>query len=328
MRPNKSLQKRGPCLPEELGPAEKARFFESLLENLSEGVYFVDKERGISCWNRAAERLTGYSKQEVVGRACFDNILNHVDEAGHCVCVDGCPLQDAMEDGKPREAELYLRHKQGHRVPISIRATPIRNSEGEIVGAVEVFSDASAKRRVERRAGELEILAYRDPLTGVANRRYTEMRLQQLIQDVREFGRGVGLIVMDLDNFKTVNDTWGHQTGDGVLCEISKTLVASLRPADIVGRWGGEEFLVILLDANTALLQKVAQRCRVMIEASRFPLFDRWIRVTASLGATLISPADSLQSLIARADSLMYKSKSAGRNAITLDPGTVLLSKP
>jgi diguanylate cyclase (GGDEF)-like protein len=211
-----------------------------------------------------------------------------------------------------------MRHRLGFRIPVSVRSTAIRNSSGQIVGAIEVFTNISTKKKIERRIGELEDLAYRDSLTGVANRRYTELKLQQATQEVQLFGRRIGLILMDLDRFKEVNDTCGHDAGDRVLLAVSRTLVGSLRPTDFIGRWGGEEFVVFVTDANAELLQRIAERCRMLIGATSVPLTDREsIQVTASMGATLLLPADSSQSAIARADKLMYESKTGGRNRIT-----------
>ncbi len=115
-------------------------FYKSVLDNLFDGVYFVDSERKITYWNKAAERITGFFEAEVVNLSCYDKILNHVDETGKQLCLNGCPLAEVLKDGNLREADVFLRHKAGHRVPVSIRITPIYDGD-RIVGAVEIFSD-------------------------------------------------------------------------------------------------------------------------------------------------------------------------------------------
>jgi len=132
--------------------------YKRLLDSLYDGVYFVDRERRITYWNRAAERLTGYAAEEVVGRSCSDNLLVHVDDAGRQLCLCGCPLWATMADHVPREADVHLRHKRGHRVPVSVRAMPITGDDGEVLGAVEVFHDNSAKREAQRRTEQLQQL--------------------------------------------------------------------------------------------------------------------------------------------------------------------------
>ena len=110
-------------------------FYERLLDSLHDGVYFVNTERTIQYWNKGAELLTGYLASEVVGRSCYDNILAHVNEQGCGLCMNRCPLAATIADGVRRESEIYLRHKLGHRVPISVRVAPISNEEGRVVGA-------------------------------------------------------------------------------------------------------------------------------------------------------------------------------------------------
>jgi diguanylate cyclase (GGDEF)-like protein/PAS domain S-box-containing protein len=281
-------------------------------------VYFVDKERCIQYWNQGAEHLTGYAASEVVGRHCFDNFLMHVDEKGCALCLKGCPLAITMVDGKRREVEIYLRHKLGHRVPVVARVAPITDSAGNIVGAVEVFSDVTAKKNIERRVGELENLAFRDALTGVPNRRYMELKIRQAIQEVEEFGRNIGLLMIDVDHFKDVNDNYGHEIGDEALRAMCNTLTSNLRLGDTIGRWGGEEFLIINTDLTLSALGSFAERCRMLIAESAIPVGNERLHLSASLGATLIKAGDSEQSAIKRADELMYASKSSGRNRVTL----------
>ncbi len=111
-------------------------FYRDVFDRLSDGVYFVTPTRQITFWNAAAERITGYQRQEVLGSSCSDGILNHVDETGTNLCLAGCPLAATMEDGKGREASVFLHHKSGHRVPVLVRSAPIRDADSNIVGAV------------------------------------------------------------------------------------------------------------------------------------------------------------------------------------------------
>jgi len=122
-------------------PKFSTSFHEKLLDSLYDGVYFVDQDRRITYWNHGAETLTGYTASDAVGRQCFDNFLEHVDEGGCALCVNDCPLAATIGDGQRREAEVYLRHKAGHRIPVSVRVAPLRDTEGLVVGAVEIFTD-------------------------------------------------------------------------------------------------------------------------------------------------------------------------------------------
>lgn len=291
-------------------------FYEKLLSHTHDGVYFVNRDRKITYWNESAQRLSGYSTRDVVGSNCFHNLLGHVDENGKPVCTTGCPLSHVMLDGQPRTLDLYLRHKDGHRVAVNIRALPLRNNEGSIVGAVEIFAHVQP-RETENRITELEHLAFRDSLTALPNRRLLELKIEHILKEHRELGRRYGILMVDVDRFKHVNDTYGHDVGDSLLKSVSATLVQGLRPQDIVGRWGGEEFLVLLPDLDAVSLGDLAERCRALIEQSCTESASTRISVTASVGATMLIHSDDPRSLICRADGLMYESKRSGGNRTT-----------
>lgn len=214
------------------------QFYKDLLESISDGVYFVDLNRTIIYWNPAAERISGYTAKEVVGRSCANNILQHVDGIGTELCLSGCPLSATMQDGKVREAEVFLHHKLGHRVPVSIRGTPMRDEEGNIVGAVEVFSDNSKHVDIVSELETLRSEVLTDPLTGIGNRRYAEITMVNLDKAMEDNDITFGVIFADIDHFKDVNDNWGHSVGDKVLKMIAGTMTSILRKLDVACRWG------------------------------------------------------------------------------------------
>lgn len=293
-------------------------FYKALLDNLYDGVYFVDRDRKISYWNRGAERITGYTFAEAIGKHCSDNLLMHSDRYGVILCLRQCPLSEAMADGRERIREVYLRHKDGHRVPVTIRVTPIRDARGDITGGVEIFTDNTPAAAGSDRLAELERMAYLDPLTGLANRRYAEITLGGRLEELQRYGWKFGIIFIDIDNFKTVNDRHGHDLGDEVLKMVGKTLQNSLRAFDIVSRWGGEEYLAVIAHIEGEELTVTSNRCRALVEQSRIPAVPS-LRVTISLGATLARETDTVETLIKRADRLMYQSKQAGRNCVTME---------
>jgi diguanylate cyclase (GGDEF)-like protein/PAS domain S-box-containing protein len=293
-------------------------FYKGLLDNLYDGVYFMDSERRITYWNQGAERLTGYDNDEVVGCYCRENILEHMDEGGHRLCESSlCPAAKTITDGEARDEEVYLHHKSGHRVPVSIRVAPIKSPEGTIIGAVEVFSDASFKIDARHTIEELQRMALLDSLTGVGNRRYAEMNLKFRLAEMERYGWPFGVLFIDLDNFKDINDVFGHEVGDDILRMAAKTLSNSLRSFDTVCRWGGEEFVAIVVNIESEHLPIVGEKLRAMVERSSISMDSRTVGITVSIGATIASEDDGMESLMRRADQLMYRSKSEGRNRVT-----------
>ncbi|TFG90368.1 MAG: diguanylate cyclase [Syntrophobacterales bacterium] len=293
-------------------------FYKSLLDNLYDGVYFLDQERSIRYWNKGAERITGYSRSEVEGFRCQDNILMHVDSEGASLCQTRCPARKTMDGGIPAEAEVFLHHKNGHRIPVNVRVTPIRDESGAIVGAVEIFRDNSEKLASLSLIEELQEKAFQDTLTSLPNRRYLDRYLMSKLDESSRYDWTFGLIFFDIDHFKAVNDTYGHDVGDEALKMLARTLVHSSRSFDTVGRWGGEEFVVVVANVDSDKLRSIAERYRSMVENSTVTTGSVDFKMTVSLGATLACAGDTLDSLVKRADGLMYQSKMAGRNRVTL----------
>jgi diguanylate cyclase (GGDEF)-like protein/PAS domain S-box-containing protein len=296
-----------------------ATFYRQLVDNLEEGVYFVDRERRITYWNRGAEQLTGFPRDEVEGRHCSDNILMHVDEDGRQLCDVGCPVQRVIADGAECVAQAFLHHRAGHRVPVRIRAAPIRDDSGRIVGAVETFSDNSVERAARQQAETLERLALLDALTGIGNRRYLESRLRAKLDQTQRYGWPLGVVFVDVDHFKHVNVPHGHAVGDEVLRAVARTMEGGARSFDAVGRWGGEEFVAALTSVEPPEAVAAGERLRTLVASTRVPAGSRHLHVTVSVGVTCARLDDTLESLLTRADRLMYASKAAGRNRVTSD---------
>jgi diguanylate cyclase (GGDEF)-like protein/PAS domain S-box-containing protein len=293
-------------------------FYKQLLDSLYDGVYFVDKDRRITYWNKGAERITGFAAGEVVGKHCFDNVLMHTDKEGKGLCNGICPLADTICDNKDRNADIYLQHKDGYRVRVNVRVTPMHDNAGAVIGGVEIFTEHTPTAVALERLAELERLAYLDSLTGLANRRYAEITLHARIDELERYGWLFGVIFIDIDEFKAVNDRYGHELGDEVLTMVAKTLQNSVRSFDVVSRWGGEEYVAVIANVEGEELLATANRCRALVEGSRIPAVPS-LRVTISLGATLASKDDTVETIIKRADRLMYRSKKAGRNCVTVE---------
>ena len=293
--------------------------YQALLDELFDSAYVVDINRKITFWNRSAERLTGYKREEVQHCKCSDNILTHVDSQGVNLCHSGCPLEQTLKDGCSRESDVFLHHKNGSRIPITVRISPLKNKEGDIVGAVELFSDNSSKLAMQKQIDELQRLALIDPLTQLGNRRYMEMTLQTRLSELERHDLSFGVLFIDIDDFKSVNDVYGHDTGDGVLEMVAETLLHNSRATDTFGRWGGEEILGVIRTNDVKGFRNYAERIRMLIEKSYLRVGERTVQVTASIGATMAQPNDTVDELVGRADRLMYQSKETSKNAVTFD---------
>lgn len=294
---------------------------DSVLDAVADGLYVVDRSRTIRYWNRTAEELTGFTADEVLGRRCRDNILNHVDDSGRSLCHGRCPLAHSIAEGTTTTSLIYLHHADGHRVPVRVRSGPLRDADGVVRGAVETFGaaqpEADARQDLADRYASLERAALTDELTGLANRRAA----QRLLDDV---AGAYAVLFVDVDHFKEVNDTYGHARGDAVLRMVARTLQACARTADTVARWGGEEFLVLapLADVEpnrrSAATRSIAERLRRLVGSAWADADGRRIRVTVSIGAAVADVAEPAEDVVSRADLAMLRAKRAGRNRVVV----------
>lgn len=288
------------------------------MSNLYEGVYIVDKNRKIMFWNSGSEYITGYKAEEVINKHCYANILKHVDKAGKKLCMGGCPLHETLETGKTNENEVFLEHKHGYRVPVSVKTFPLYDDNGKIIAAVEVFTDMKFKENQYKENLELKRLIQRDQLTNIYNRRFLDFHLNQKTDEANEFNQGFGILFIDIDHFKVINDTYGHNIGDEVLKVIGHTLKSNLRPNDLIGRWGGEEFIAVINTNDINVLHEIAERLRLLCANSRYRLDGKDISVTISIGGTIYKIGEDVSQTIARSDKNMYHSKQTGRDKITI----------
>lgn len=293
-------------------------FYRGILDNLHDGIYFLDEKRLITYWNRGAERITGYPATEILGRSCSENILVHSAEDGSLLCQQGCPVAATLIDGAFRESDVYLRHANGHRVPVSVRVSPILNPAGGIIGAVETFSENSEKIAALEIAKEFQQLALLDPLTQIGNRRFAEMELHRNLDEYQRSGVNFGILIADIDHFKQVNDRYGHDVGDAVLKMVAQTLAKNIRAFEFVGRWGGEEFIILTKNIQSNFMVKMADRLRRLIRNSWLAVDEHNVKVTASFGGTIFTLEDTLESAFTRADRNLYQSKNTGRNRVTI----------
>jgi len=297
---------------------DESCFFQVTVDHLYDGVYIVNRARLITHWNPAAARVTGYPASEVIGLSCRDGILEHVDDNGVTLCDTACPLARTLVDGQVREAQVYLHHKAGHRVPVCVRIAPVYDVEGQITAAVQVFSDDTKVMAALDQVRTLERLALLDPLTGLPNRRYLETSLVARLDELRRYGLPVGVLFADIDHFKRVNDAHGHDVGDQVLRMVGMTLAAASRSFDLVGRWGGEEFVGIIARVSPEELRAIAERKRALVDRAFRATESGHLHVTVSIGAALAALDDTPERLIKAADECMYESKLHGRNRVTV----------
>ena len=297
---------------------EKEKLYLEIINVLKDGVYFVDQDRRITFWNNAAETITGYTAEEIIGVQCQNTNLNHIDHNGVNLCEVGCPLYATIIDGVQRSGDVFVRHKNGQRIPIKVNMFPVEE-DGKIIGGVEVFLQNSPVVYDDDLIENLASSASADKLTNLPNRRSLETFLEFKLSEARRFGRKFCLAFLDLDNFGSFNKDYGHAVGDAVLKAVGASVMHTIRNVDMFGRWGGEEFLGIFEISQDHEATLIAEKIRVLISKSEIDVDDEGTKasITASIGTTVVRDDDTLVTIIQRADQLMRTSKEKGKDRVS-----------
>lgn len=283
------------------------------LASIGDGVIRTDAEGHIDYLNPVAERLTGWSRSEALGHP-LSEVFQVVDEASRK------PLEDPVRLCLERQAVVelpgaaLLLRRDGTEFAVRDTVAPIREPDGSISGVVLVFKDVTRIRGLERR---MSYLARHDPLTGLINRGELERRIRESLITARKDGRHHAFLMVDLDEFKVINDTAGHVAGDEVLRQIARLLRETVREWDSVARLGSDEFGVLLEDVSSEEARHRAEALRAEIEALRLSWEDRSLRVGASVGMVRIDHASgSSQEVLNAADAACHVAKEQGRRRI------------
>lgn len=295
--------------------ASEARI-QPLLMGLGEGVYGVDMAGRATFINPAALRMLGLTAEQALGRDQHQ-LFHHHYQDGAPYSPTVCPVSLTLADGLSRRAEdEWFWRADGSGFPVAMTITPVVENHAR-AGAVVIFQDISER---QAHARELQRLASTDPLTGVANRRHFLEQVEAELARHQRYGEAGALLMLDLDHFKQVNDTYGHGAGDAVLKAFSELAQDSLRRSDRIGRLGGEEFAILLPDTGAHGAHEFAERLRQRVEENPVDTSAGHVLYRVSIGIALLSRSDTTaDSLLARADNALYRAKHLGRNRVEIE---------
>ena len=277
-----------------------------VMDSLPVRIMRISREYRYLYVNRAYERLWGVQRSAVIGRTVAEILGENLFR------LHERHMKAALE-GRTVRYEVR-RRTNGAEFVDSIACVPHVGGQESPTDFFILSVDITERTRLEERLNDL---ASRDPLTGALNRRVLMERAESELERCSRDGAPFSLVIVDLDHFKNVNDTWGHAAGDEVLKALAETCRRALRPADVFGRFGGEEFVALLPAADADDAADIAERLRRLTEESAIATPEGVIRVTLSAGHTTALPGDSPDDLLRRADSALYESKRSGRNRVS-----------
>lgn len=285
------------------GEQERRLLLQALHASL-DPILITDRDTRVVFVNDAFRHLTGYAADEILGQSARMLYPSHRDPMFYR------NLRTSLREGKAFRATFTYRRKDGSPFYVEQSISPVLDGAGRITHYISTGKDVS--ERVERERHLLEI-ASRDALTGLYNRLAGTRMLEALVADAQAAGKPFSVILADLDHFKHINDSRGHQAGDDALVAVGGVLQAGIRGDDLAIRWGGEEFLVLAPGCALAQAMELAGRLRAGVARAGIPAAGP---VTVSLGVAQLAAGETAGALLQRADEAMYRAKSGGRNRV------------
>jgi diguanylate cyclase (GGDEF)-like protein/PAS domain S-box-containing protein len=292
--------------------------YQSVLDGLQTGVYIVDRNRRIRFWNEGAEQITGYLRQDVVGRFLRDHLLATGDDVKNFDADPDDPVNVAFRDGKPSVMDVSILHKDGYRVPIVLRTIPIRNSRGAVVGAAESFEKNRSASEWSRRQSVYADLGCLDAMTGVAAKSFMETQLREHLMTFAEHNLPFGILLIQVDHMDQYRATRGPGVAPSILRIVAQSVENCVRPTDVVGCWDENQFIAILQQCKESEVALVGERVRRMICQSEIEWWGDKFSVTSPVGGAGCRPGDSVELLIARAAASVTESIGKGGNCVTV----------
>lgn len=291
---------------------DKPEILRGVLEELPTGVYLVGRDGKILFWNWGAERITGHLRQDVVGHACREDFLGNAEGSKGEASPAAAALEAVLRDGKATESQVSFRHKSGHLVPVRLRAIPMRDASGTIIGAAECFDEMVGMAEWNRRHDKLAEYGCLDTASGVLNRKMVESRLRECLATFVEQQVPFCAMSIAFDHLEDVKARYGTGAIAAVLRIAGQTLENSLRPTDSLGRWQENEFLAIVAECNIKEIPRVGERLRKMISGAKITWWGDALPVTISMGATAVKCGDKIPEIVRRTEGALRESIAAG----------------
>jgi diguanylate cyclase (GGDEF)-like protein/PAS domain S-box-containing protein len=275
--------------------------YRTILDALQIGVSVLDLEKKIVFWSDGAEQITGYTRMDVLGHCCSDNILLHCTQTKCEMCNEKCPLATALHDARSMEAMTFIHHKSGYRIQVHLWAIPLRDKHGSIIGIIQTFEgefDAQSTNSNERRMKERGLL---DEVTGLPNQAIMQSRLRETLGTFNELHIPFGIAWLTAEDINQFRARYGQGAARSVIQVLGRTLRNTVWPSDLVGTWTDDQFLVILMGCNEEALQAVRERMLRMLAGATIKWWGEELLIAVSIGCAGAHPGDTVESILQRA---------------------------
>jgi len=280
---------------------EDPEIYRDILDSLQIGVSVIDLQRRIVFWSDGAEQLTGYSRIDVLGHICTDNILQHCNGTTCEMCSDQCPIALALHDAEPVEMMRFIHHKSGHRTQVHTWSIPLRDKRGSIIGIIQTFEGEFAITGPDTNDRRMKESGWLDEVTGLPNQAMTQSHLRETLGSFNEHHVPFGVVFLELHDLSQFRSKYGQSAARTILQVFARTLRNTVLATDLVGVWSEERFLVVLLGCTEYALQSVSGRVLKMMANVSIRWWGEDLSLPISIGRTGAVAGDNVDSLLQRA---------------------------
>ena len=274
--------------------------YRDILDGLQIGVSVLDLQRNIVFWSDGAEQITGYSRMDVLGHSCLENILLHCNQSSCEMCAERCPIAAALHDAKPVEAMSFIHHHAGHRMQVHTWTIPLRDKQGSIIGVIQTFEGEFAVAGPEVNNRSMKERGCLDEVSGLPNQVTMQAYLREAMGMFDEFQLPFGIIDLEIPELSAFRARYGEVAARSIVQVLARTLRNTVWPTDFVGRWGESGFMVILSGCEEDALQSVCQRILGMMANATIRWWGEELSVTVSINRSIVVSSDTVESLLHR----------------------------
>jgi diguanylate cyclase (GGDEF)-like protein/PAS domain S-box-containing protein len=285
--------------------------YRTILEGLRIGVSVLDLQKRIIFWNDGAEQITGYTRIDVLGHLCTDSFFLHCDQAGCEMCLENCPITEALHAAQPLEAVSFLHHKSGHRTPVHTWAIPLRDKHGSMMGITFTFQEQFAAAGPDPNDQSMKERGWLDDLTGLPNQAVMQSHLRETLGTFAELHVPFGIVCLEAHELGKFRARYGQEAARSILQVLARTLRTTVWPTDFVGSWSEGQFLVIFIGCAEAALQTISERILEIMRSATITWWGEELPVAVSLGYTTAVAGDTVESLLQRAQKALSENQVA-----------------
>lgn len=275
--------------------------YRDILDGLQIGVSVLDLQRRIVFWSDGAEQITGYSRIDVLGHTCTENILQHCNQNSCELCAERCPIVSALHEVKPVEGLGFVHHRSGHRVPVHTWAIPLRDRHGSIIGIIQSFEGEVVVNGPNPNDQQMKERGWLDLVTGLPNQAMMQSHLRETLGTFADLQIPFAVVCLEALELSTFRARYGQEGATSMLQVLARTLRNTVWPTDFVGRWSETQFLVILCGCGEDSLQAVVGRMRRMMSNANIIWWGEELTLKISIGHACAMVGDTVESIMQRA---------------------------